>query len=324
MITSEKQTKTTIEVETEEVKQENNTTLDNNTSDNTEDQFSYTQYAKNTKESERIVQYPVSVQKQVLISIGTTTVSFLPLVVKFLNKKKDPNADPVTFNDVMDLLIYKVPDLYQILRRITYGKKSEKFVANLKLLAYGATLTPTIRNIIMQYKKKGVCEIDAELLSHITVFASEVIIPLIANNDRVQSIFTRIIGPGVKNFVLNNMINSSNPLIREIASAIPLSTLLFDKARYVYNSASHSINKGEEGKDPIMNNNPLSSSNDKKDKTFADKLIDIVGNAISNNNNKGYKYPYYDRYGTNNYGSYYNGTYGNNYGYNNQNPWSHN
>ena len=170
----------------------------------------------------------------------------------------------------------------------------------------------------MQYKSKGVVELDTTLASHLFVVGSEVLIPLIFNNDRIHAIFTRIIGPGVKNFILANMINSPNPLVREIASAIPLAFLLGDKAKYVYDSTVHQGSNTDNNAESVFSNNVNTAKTPLQGNSFLDKLINAASDAISNNSKSRYNYPN-NYYGGNSnvYGSYYSGGFSSS-----GNPWN--
>lgn len=279
----------------------------NKNSDN--DEFAYSKHTSeaHANKTEQIkLEYPVPLKKQIIISGSTALISSIPIVVKIMNKHKDPNAPSVSYSDIADFMIYKIPDLIQIIKRKFYGTKIEKIATKFEMLAFAATLTPTIRNILMQYKSKGVVELDNVLASHLFVLGGEVLIPMIFNNDKIHAIFTRIIGPGIKNFILSNMINSPNPLVREIASAIPLAFLLGDKARYVYDSTMHQNQHSTGNSESVFNNNANTAKPAVQGNSFFDKLVNAAADAISNSGKNRYNYPN-NYYGGNSnvYGSYY-------------------
>lgn len=232
-----------------------------------------------------IKEYPVPLGTQAIITTTTTALSFVPMAIKYYNSRKEQNAPKVSYSDIVDLLIYKIPDAYQILKRITYGNKLQKIVAKGELLAFAATLTPSIRNMIMQYKQKGTVTLNLDLAMHLIVFLGEVVTPFLFNSRHMRDLFTKLVIPGSSTFIMSKLFNSSNPVVREIATTLPLADLMKNKIKYIAsNMKPEEMKKNSDGSFVIDD-----GKNVPKEKDKFDKVIDFLSGLI---NNKGGRYSY--------------------------------
>ena len=248
-------------------------------------EFAQTKY-KQPEETE-IKAYPVPIGTQAVISTTTTAIALAPIAIKYYNSRKDPNAPKVSYSDIVDLLIYKIPDAYQILKRVTYGNKLQKIVAKGELLAFAATLTPSIKNIIMQDKQKGTVTLNLDLAMHLIVFLGEVVTPFLFNSRHMRDLFTKLVIPGSTTFVMSKLFNSSNPVVREIATTLPLADLMKNKIKYIASSMKpEEMRKSDDGSFVIDD-----SKNVPQKKDNFDKVIDFLSGIIGSKSNNRYNYP---------------------------------
>lgn len=251
-------------------------------------EFAQTKYEK--PEATEIKEYPIPLGTQAIITTTTTAISFVPIAVKYYNSRKDPNAPKISYSDIVDLLIYKIPDAYQILKRATYGNKLQKIVAKGELLAFAATLTPAIRNMFTQYKQKGTVTFNLDLAMHLIVFLGEVVTPFLFNSRHMRDLFTKLVIPGSTTFVMSKLFNSSNPVVREIATTLPLADLMKNKIKYIAsNMKPEEMKKNDDGTFVIDDKNAPPRQKDK-----FDKLIDFLSGLINNNKGGRYNYPEYN------------------------------
>lgn len=270
-------------------------------------EFAQTKYEK--PEETEIKEYPVPLGTQAIITTTTTAISFVPIAVKYYNSRKDPNAPKISYADMVDLLIYKIPDAYQILKRVTYGNKLQKIVAKGELLAFAATLTPAIRNIFTQYKQKGTVTLNLDLAMHLIVFLGEVVTPFLFNSRHMRDLFTKLVIPGSSTFIMTKLFNSSNPVVREIATTLPLADLMKNKIKYIASNMKPEEMKKDGNGTFVLDEKNV---NVPRERDAIDKVIDFFSDIINNKKGNRYNYPEYGGYYNN--AMPYNGAAGSGYG----------
>lgn len=294
--------------------------IDNNSE--TINTTSYMDQVQQTKQAtSEPIKYPISWGKQIACTVTTTAISFLPIALKLFNEKSDSNNNPVTFDDLIDVGIYKLSDVYSLMERITYGTLAEKWLAKGKIVKIIFPLIPTIKNIYKQYKNTGNVTFSLELASHIIVFLGNTIIPYLITNPYVNYAFDTLFKGSLQNMIVSNMMRSRNPLIREVGNFIPMAYMMGNKIKNVANTVQTEINS----KNPqtpgipqnLSNGNPPSIYQTKKvdynveDGNFK-KMVDGIAHFFQGDN-RGYNTGYNGwnmNWNPNYYDPYYNNYYG--------------
>lgn len=244
---------------------------------------------------------PMDWKKQTIVSVSTTAISFLPVILKMYNNKKDPNMPRISYEDCIDILIYKIPDLYLLIEKLTKGSKIEQLITKGQILKIILPFIPTLKALLRHKKVAANGQFDYMLLAHVLTFAINTAIPQIATNPTIGYIYNNLFQGAGFNFLASLMMRSQNPLIRETAKTIPALDMLFNKFKYIKHSLAGAPQGGVEAQRTQYN------SNSNTQQVPGKGLVDAVGNVLRT---LGGPNPYYGG------GVYYNTPYDYNYGYN--------
>lgn len=185
-------------------------------------------------------------KKQTVVSVSTTAMSFLPLILKVYNNKKDPNMPGISYDDCIDILIYKIPDLYILIEKLTRGSKIEQLVIKGKILKTVLPIIPTIKALLKHKKVTANGQFDYMLLAHFITFIVNTAIPNLAVSPTCAYIYKCLFQGAGFNLLASVMMRSNNPIVREIARTIPALDMLFNKFKYIKHTISGTPQGGVE------------------------------------------------------------------------------
>lgn len=279
-------------------------------------EFNYSSIPK--REDTAKVKIPMTWQKQTLISVSTTIIGSLPLMLKMYNNKKDPSMPEVTFSDVVDVVVYKFPDLYSLILKLTKDGPLEKIATKAKILFILAPLLGTIKALFKHNEMVQKHGFDYMLFAHIFAFIVNTLIPYIVMNPTLNYAYNTLMKGSLFNLAVGTLMRSNNPMAREVGKTIPALAVLLDKFKFLSSAAKNEFLPNQQnpqmandggytyGNNPQMQQNPNNPGN-----VLGKGIIDFVTGMFANGGNNYYGGNYYNNRG---YGvpygydySYYNG-----------------
>lgn len=266
-------------------------TNENNSQPNSESEkikyseFNYSNIPK--KEDTAKVKIPMTWKRQTVVSVSTTIIASLPIVLKLYNNKKDPNMPNVTFSDVVDLIVYKFPDLYTLIIKLTKDGPFESIATKCKIGFILAPLIPTIKALFKHnemVKKHG---FDYMLLAHIFTFVVNTLIPYLVTNPTLNYAYNILMKGSIFNLIVGTLMRSNNPMAREVGKTIPALAILLDKFKFLSSAA-----KNEFIPNQYQNNNGMNYGNgdfnqnqmqQNQENVLGKNIIDFVTGLFGNN-----------------------------------------
>lgn len=245
---------------------------------------------------------PMDWKKQTIVSVSTTAISFLPFILKIYNNKKDPNMPRITYEDCIDILIYKIPDLYLLIEKLTKGSKIEQLITKGQILKIVLPFIPTLKALLKHKKVTANGQFDYMLLAHVLTFTVNTIIPHLASSATASYIYKSLFQGSWFNFLASFMMRSQNPLIRETAKTLPALDILFNKFKYIKHSLAGAPQGGVEAQRTSF------TSNNNTQPIPGKGVVDAVGSVLRTLTSPS---PYYG-------GGVYYSPYDYNYGYTNR------
>ena len=189
-----------------------------------------------------VSEIPMDWKRQTISTISTTLMSFLPIALKYYNSTKDPNAPRISFDDVSDILIYKFPDLYVLIEKLTKGGKLENLITKGKILKIIFPLIPTIKALFKHKENVEKYNFDYMLLAHIVTYVVNTIIPMAMTNKSLNYAYHTFIKGTISNFTISALLRSRNPMCRELAKFFLEFTSMFHRAKTVINNGKAQMN----------------------------------------------------------------------------------
>ena len=318
------------------IKETNKKDIDKETSEkikNSEFQYSEIPLQEKTERIENTI--PMDWKRQTITTVSTTLISFIPTAIKIYNQKKDPSYPALSYDDIVDIIIYKFPDLYTLIEKLTKGGKLENLVTKAKIIKIIFPLIPTIKAFTKHKEHVEKFGFDYILLAHIVTYSINTLIPMIMTNKSINYAYESFLKGTLSNFVIANLLRSRNPLLREAARIFLELSNMFQRGKRVIEGTKNQMNGGTQGNQPPFQNGPInyqsapgySKQLNRNNKNVPGKnFIDAIGAGLKIFNNSAPRDVggvYFDPYGYN-YG-YQNYPYNNYYYYNqreNKNIWS--
>lgn len=285
----------------------NNTNTETNINSDSEkvkySEFNYSNIPK--REDTAKVKIPMTWQKQTLISVSTTIIGSLPLILKMYNNKKDPSMPEVTFSDVVDVVVYKFPDLYALILKLTKDGPFEKIATKAKILFILAPLLGTIKALFKHNEMVQKHGFDYMLFAHIFAFVVNTLIPFIVMNPTLNYAYNTLMKGSIFNLAVGTLMRSNNPMAREVGKTIPALAVLLDKFKFLSSAAKNEFLPNQQQNPQMMNNGGYGYGNSQIQQqnpnnpgnVIGKGIIDFVTGMFANNSNNYYGGNYYNNRG---------------------------
>lgn len=262
---------------------------------------------------------PMDWKRQTITTVSTTLISFIPTAIKLYNQKKDPNYPALSYDDIVDIIIYKFPDLYTLIEKLTKGGKLENIVTKAKIVKIIFPLIPTIKAFTKHKDHVEKFGFDYILLAHIITYSINTLIPMIMTNKSINYAYESFLKGTLSNFAIANLLRSRNPLLREAARIFLELSNMFQRGKRVIEGTKTQIN-GPQGTQAPFQNGPINyqsapgyqQMNKEMGEIPGKGLIDAIGAGLRLFNNQTPR----------DMGGVYFDPYGYNYGYQNYAPYN--